>query len=400
MSEFSTIWEVKRLGDLCENLDNKRVPITKKDRVAGDHPYYGATGILGYVNDFIFDETLVLIGEDGAKWGVGEDTAFAASGKYWVNNHAHVIRPFRDKILDKWIIYFLNSSDLSSFTTGLTVPKLNQGMLKSIPIPLPPLPEQKRIVAILDEAFAAIDKAIANTEKNLANARELFESYLNNVFTRKGTGWIEKQVDDVSAVLNGFSFKSTDFAPTNEIKSIKITNVGVGQFVEESNNLLPQIFKDDYSESRVTSGSIVLALTRTIISSGLKVAMVPDSYDGALLNQRVAAIVPNASRVDAMFLYHFFRTEIVSRYVLANVNTLMQPNLSIRDLKRMPIPVPSLKSQEKTVQELDGLYSQSKSLEFSYLQKLTALFELKQSILQKAFSGELTAGTVQRKKSA
>jgi type I restriction enzyme S subunit len=185
------------LGDLCDILDSKRKPVTKRDRVSGEYPYYGATGLLDHVNDYIFDETLVLIGEDGAKWGAGENTAFAVSGKCWINNHAHVIRPHRDKTLDKWIIYYLNANDLSSFITGLTVPKLNQAKLREIPIPIPPLSEQKRIVAILDEAFEGIDAAVANAEKNLANARELFEIYTGSVFSNPGKGWHEKKLKDV-----------------------------------------------------------------------------------------------------------------------------------------------------------------------------------------------------------
>jgi len=92
-------WPLVELGELCEILDRLRVPIKKADREPGDIPYYGATGILDYVKDYIFDEDLVLIGEDGAKWGTGESTAYAISGKSWVNNHAHVLRPDRTKLL-------------------------------------------------------------------------------------------------------------------------------------------------------------------------------------------------------------------------------------------------------------------------------------------------------------
>ena len=116
----------KPLGEICDILDNKRKPITKRDRSTGLYPYYGATGILDFVGDYIFDEKLVLIGEDGAKWNSGEYTGFIADGKYWVNNHAHAIRPHRNIILDDWLVYFCYLTDLTRYTTGLTVPKLNQ----------------------------------------------------------------------------------------------------------------------------------------------------------------------------------------------------------------------------------------------------------------------------------
>ncbi len=143
-------WPMVKLGEVCEILDSKRKPITKSERKAGIYPYYGATGILDYISDFIFNEKLVLIGEDGAKWQSGDRTAFIANGKYWVNNHAHVLRPDRRMIFDEIIVGLINAMDLTPFVTGITVPKLNQEKLKSIQIPLPPLEIQEQIVAEID----------------------------------------------------------------------------------------------------------------------------------------------------------------------------------------------------------------------------------------------------------
>ena len=109
------IEETVSLGEVCEIFDTLRKPITKKFRKQGQYPYYGATGIVDYVDNYIFDETLVLIGEDGAKWDKGDQTAFIVSGKYWVNNHAHVIRPLKDKLNQKFLVYYLNSLDLNPF---------------------------------------------------------------------------------------------------------------------------------------------------------------------------------------------------------------------------------------------------------------------------------------------
>lgn len=380
-------WEIKPLGDIVDVLDSLRKPITKRNRIEGEYPYYGATGILSYVNEYIFSEKLILIGEDGAKWDSGEKTAFIADGKYWVNNHAHVIRPNRKIILDEWIVYFLNFSDLTPFVTGMTVPKLNQEKMRSIRIPLPPLPEQQRIVSILDKAFAAIDKAKANAQQNLNNARELFESYLQSVF--ENGKWETRSIQEITKVINGYAFASEDFKSTNTIKSIKITNVGVKEFVEEVDNYLPEKFKDTLKDVQVREGNIVIALTRTIISAGLKVAVVPASYDGALVNQRVAALVPNEKLVNQYFLYYYLTTSGVAKYVLDHVNTLMQPNLSINDLKNMPVPCPPLKEQNELLIKLDGIGNETKKLEAIYQKKIEDLEELKKSILQKAFSGAL-----------
>jgi type I restriction enzyme S subunit len=130
-----------------------------------------------------------LVSEDGANLLARTyPIAFSISGKTWVINHSHVLR-FEDIDSQRFIEYYLNSISLAPYVSGMAQPKLNQKSLNSIAVPLPPLPEQKRIVAILDEAFAGIDAAVANARQNLANARELFESYLNAVSTRKGEGW-------------------------------------------------------------------------------------------------------------------------------------------------------------------------------------------------------------------
>jgi len=176
-------WQAKPLGEVCDVLDYKRRPITKRDRIPGPYPYYGATGVLGHVAGYIFDEPLVLVGEDGAKWGSGENTAFAVAGKIWVNNHAHVLRPYRDVVLDNWLIFYLNFSDLTPYVSGLTVPKLNQGNLREIPIPFPPLSGQRRIVEILDEAFAETRRLEGLYTRKLESLTALKQSLLHAAFS-------------------------------------------------------------------------------------------------------------------------------------------------------------------------------------------------------------------------
>jgi len=175
-------WEIKTIEEVCDILDNLRKPVTKSNRKTGDFPYYGATGIVDYVSEYLFNERLVLVGEDGAKWNSGDRTAFIADGKFWVNNHAHVLRPLPQVILHEWIEYYFWITDLQEFISGVTVPKLNQAKLRSITIPVPSLDEQKRIVGVLDEKFAAIEKLTKITEQQIVDAKELFESRLNEVF--------------------------------------------------------------------------------------------------------------------------------------------------------------------------------------------------------------------------
>jgi len=143
--------EWKKLGEMAENLDSRRKPITSGLREPGSIPYYGASGIVDYVKDYIFDGDFLLVSEDGANL-LARNTpiAFSISGKTWVNNHAHVLK-FDTYAERKYVEYYLNSIDLIPYISGATQPKLNKKNLESIPIPNPSTEEKERIVAILDK---------------------------------------------------------------------------------------------------------------------------------------------------------------------------------------------------------------------------------------------------------
>lgn len=151
-------WDVRNLGKVAESLDNRRVPITSSERVAGYVPYYGASGIVDYVKGFIFDEDLLCVSEDGANLVARTyPIAFPISGKTWVNNHAHVLR-FKSACTQKFVEVYLNSIKLDDFITGMAQPKLNKAMLDIIPIPYPDVIEQQKIadcLTSLDDLIAA-----------------------------------------------------------------------------------------------------------------------------------------------------------------------------------------------------------------------------------------------------
>jgi type I restriction enzyme S subunit len=306
-----------------------------------------------------------------------------------------VFRPSQS--IDKdWLYYFLSRESFRKegaerMSGAVGHKRVAKEFIEAYPIPLPPVPEQKRIVAILDEAFEGISAAVANAEKNLANARELFDGYLNSVFTQKGEGWVESPLESIAGILNGYAFKSTDFSSNPGAKCIKITNVGVREFVSDSDNFLPAGFTKKYATVTVPEGSIVFALTRTLIAGGLKVAIVPDAYDQALLNQRVASVLPDTTKITTSFLFSYMLTQKVVDYVRERVNTLMQPNLSIKDLRCIPVPLPPISEQNRITDQLSCLREEIQELEAIYRQKLADLAELKQAVLQKAFAGELTA---------
>ncbi|SHE29450.1 type I restriction enzyme, S subunit [Litoreibacter ascidiaceicola] len=173
-------WPIVPLGELAENLDGKRIPLKKADREKrkGNVPYYGASGIIDFVDEFLFEGTHLLVGEDGANLlARSSPIAFTAEGKFWVNNHAHVLRPNGRSEL-RFLQYHLESIDLKPFVTGSAQPKLNQKQLNRIPVRLPPKSLQKKFVAALDQR-----RSIIGTQAGLLSQSEkLFASLQHRAF--------------------------------------------------------------------------------------------------------------------------------------------------------------------------------------------------------------------------
>ncbi len=380
-------WQTKQLGELCDVLDYKRKPITKRDRIAGEYPYYGATGVLGYVEGYIFDEPLVLVGEDGAKWESGENTAFAVKGKIWVNNHAHVLRPHRTKLLDNWLIYSLNHSDLTKFVSGLTVPKLNQGSLRGIPVPLPPLPEQQRIVSILDEAFEGIATAKANAGKNLQNARALFESHVQSVFTRRGKGWVERTFGDIARVKGGkrvpkgykLLTEPTDYP---YLRVTEFTDFGTID-TSDLRYVSPEIHRE-IKNYVIYSTDLYISIAGTIGKTGI----IPEELDGANLTENACRLVFNPG-VSNRFVYYFTVTPDFVEQAGLNTRTAAQPKLALSRLATIKLGIPPIAEQKRLAAEFDALRDETKRLASLYEGKLAALGALKESLLHQAFKGKL-----------
>lgn len=181
---ISSSWEVIPLRNLCENLDSKRIPITSSDRETGDVPYYGASGIVDYVKDYIFDEPLLLISEDGANLlARSTPIAFSISGKTWVNNHAHVLK-FNNIYTQRFVEFYINQVDISQYITGAAQPKLSQANLNKICIPCPNIEVQEKIVReiesvihIVEQNKRLIDRVFALIKNDIL---QLYSSTLND----------------------------------------------------------------------------------------------------------------------------------------------------------------------------------------------------------------------------
>ena len=171
-------WEKHRFDSLCENLDGRRRPITSTDRVAGPYPYYGASGIVDYVEDYIFDEDILLISEDGANLlARSTPIAFSVSGKVWVNNHAHVVR-FKDYSLQKYIENYFELISIEDYVTGSAQPKLNQAKLNGMMIPIPEKERLDRYLCFIEQ----VDKSKVIVQKSLKETQLLFDSLMQEYF--------------------------------------------------------------------------------------------------------------------------------------------------------------------------------------------------------------------------
>jgi type I restriction enzyme S subunit len=369
-------WKTVALGELCEVLDSKRKPITKRDRTEGSYPYYGATGIVDYISDYIFNEKLVLIGEDGAKWDGGQKTAFIADGKYWVNNHAHVIKPIRTLLLDEWLVYYFLFKDLKEFVTGLTVPKLNQGQLKTIPIPLPPLATQQKIVEKLDAIFTDIDKATVATGKNVKNS-ELYFSYFLDELIDSFQSKTVKKIEDVCDLYQGLAInKKTSHLlveksnlPLLRIKDLK--NRTVEQYVAESG--FPK-------NSLVHENEIIYTRTGSL-------GLVFTGRRGVLHNNSFK-VVPKEG-IDNRFLFWWLQSSKFKTKIMSLAIKAAQPDISHKAFKEQEIFIPSLKEQKMFSIKAEMALSISDSLKTTYQNKYKELINLKQAILKQAFNGEL-----------
>jgi len=322
-------WETVFLGDVVDILDNRRKPVKKEDRKKGPYPYYGATGILDHVNDFIFDEKLVLVGEDGAKWSKGEKTAFIIQGKSWVNNHAHVLRAKKNKIIDIFLMNLLNEMDLSYFITGVTVPKLNQQKLREIKIPLPPLEIQEQIVAELE-----------NYKKIVDGAKQVVENY-------KPTFKIdpEWEIVELGNICKNTKENINPKGLTGEVNYIGLENIAknTGELVKNIKSDISKIksiklkFKKKnvlYAKLRPNLNKVYYAEINGICSTDILVL----SFDEHKALPRLYTSIMRE---------HWF-----NKKVLSGIKGAQLPRIGWDHFKKIKVPLPPIKIQEQIVTQI------------------------------------------------
>jgi type I restriction enzyme S subunit len=355
--------------------------VTKSDRISGEIPYYGATGIQDYVADFLFDEKLVLLGEDGAKWAAGDKSAFIVEGKTWVNNHAHVLRPNRNRLKDEWLTYFLVMSDLSDYVTGVTVPKLNQGRMREIPIPLPPIETQARLLRELEQSIALIEELEIASNKKIELSKELFAAFVGEKVST-----VEKEhgvfsMGELFEIARGGSPRPIKSFITTEPDGVNWIKIGdatrSGKYIDSTRE---KIKPSGASRSRrVKSGDLLLSNS---MSFGRPYILKTDGciHDGWV-------VLTAKQDVDSEYAYYV----LGSLYMKSQFANLAQgstvQNLNIDLISRARMPLPPLSVQK----ELVFLFQKAESLssEFDALQSASAsaIAELRQIAFAEVFEG-------------
>ncbi len=365
---MKTNWQTKKIGEVCDILDNLRKPVTARDRKSGDFPYYGATGIQDYVDSFIFNEELVLVGEDGARWNSGDNTAFKISGKTWVNNHAHVIRPYRDILLDQWLIYFLNISDLSDYITGTTVKKLNQEKLRSIPVPLPPIKIQKEIVVKLDKKFTKLREAKRLREEALSDTEKILSQTLREIFEEgKQKGWEEKTLPEISENLDSMRKPITK----SDRKDGKHPYYGASGIVDSVEGYL---FDEELLLISEDGANLIARSTPIAFTA-----------NGKYWVNNHAHVLRFRNKILQRITEYYLNYINVKPYITGSA----QPKLSQANLNKIKIIIPPQIDQQKIVNKLNEVSEKVRTLHELQTSQLADLKHLEKSYLREAFNGEL-----------
>lgn len=270
--------------------------------------------------------------------------------------------------------------------TGATFRELSGSKLSNLEVPVPQISEQNKIVAILDEAITSISKTKANAEQNLKNARELFESYLQNVFANKGEGWKEKTLNEVCHIVNGGT-PDTKVAKYWDGEHLWITPKDMGRlqdiYIYNTSRKITDAGLKNSSAKMLPNNSVILSSRAPIVHLAINIKPLST-------NQGCKGLVPKKD-ISSLFIFYFLKRSVELLNNLGTGTTFKE--LSGSKLSEVIIPMPrTLNEQLAIVQKLDSLSSETKELESIYQQKLIALEELKKSVLKKAFNGELKTG--------
>ena len=381
---------MKPLGEVAEFLDSRRRPITASERVPGPYPYYGANGQQDSVADYIFDEPLVLLAEDGGPFDQPDrGIAYAIKGKTWVNNHAHVLRP-RDHAQLRYLVRVLENYDVTPWITGSTRAKLTKAGAFKIQIPLPPLAEQRRIAGILDAA----DALRAKRREALVQLDSLLQSTFLDMFGDPVTnpmGWEVQRLADVFWLQEGPGVRNWQFKESG-IKLLNVSNIlksGELDLSKTDRHLSTDEVQEKYSHFLVDAGDLVIA------SSGISIdeddllrtrsAFVRGEHLPLCMNTSTVRFKATDGVSDLRFLQQWLQSHEFRRQITREVTGSAQKNFGPTHLKRLRITLPPL----DLLRRFDAIVhsvEQQKTRQRAHLAELDTLFA---SLQSRAFRGDL-----------
>jgi type I restriction enzyme S subunit len=405
---MKAVWEEKNLGDVCHLIGGGTPSKDNADFYTGNIPW--AT-VRDMRSDVITD-TEYKITESAIK---NSSTNIIPSGSVIIatrvglgkvcllNQDTAINQDLRgifpkdeEKLSTRFLFWWLKSVAhlIVAEGTGATVQGVKLPFVKSLQIPLPPRPEQQRIVAILDEAFDAIAAARANAEQNRQNAQALFESYLQSVFSQRGDGWVERKLGDQTLLRmidgdRGTNYpKATDFLDHGPCLFLNTKNVRPNGFEFDSTMFISAEKDAQLRKGKLQRNDVVMTTRGTIGNIGLYSEEVP--FDSVRINSGMLIFRANLTEILPAYLFEILRSGIVKEQINKYTTGAAQPQLPIKTLVNFSIPVPTtLAGQSELVKRIREFEPETQRLESLYQRKIAALDELKQSLLQQAFSGQL-----------
>jgi len=366
-----------RITDIQDDrVDWESVPYCKIE--SADLPKYRLAS-----GDIVFART----GATTGKSFLVDDPPDAVFASYLIR-----LRLLDRKLLPKFVSLFFQTSGywqaIKDGSSGSAQGGFNATKLGALTIPIPPLPEQQRIVGTLDEAFEGIATAKANAEKNLQNARALFESHLQSVFTQRGKGWEQERLGNLCSMGDGnYSSKypkANEFLPDG-VPFLTATNLKDGSIVPDGLRFISSEQNSQLAKGHVRTGDLVVVVRGSKTGNS---SFVPEQYSGSNLNSQLAFLRPK-ERIIHKFLFYSFNSPPIQEKVIREISGAAQPQLPNNKLLGVSVWFPALEHQKTIADSLDSLNDETQRLARLYERKLAALEALKKSLLHQAFAGEL-----------
>lgn len=401
------------LESCVQILDSMRVPVNNTERAARIegknanelYPYYGATGRVGLIDEYIFDDDLVALGEDGVPFlDPTKAKAYSLRGKTWVNNHAHVLKALEGLTTNTYIRHYLNAFDYQGYVNGATRLKLTQANMRRIPIPLASLDEQKQIANKLDELLAQVDSIKTRLDAIPTILKRFRQSVLAAAVSggltedwrgKVAKSWKSYAIGDIAIVLNGKAFPSKEYAD-NGIRLLRPGNLHVtGKVVwtDKNSTFLPEVWAERRPELLLTAGALLMNLTAQSLKDEFlgRVCVLGQSSEPVLLNQRIASFESRLDYDITPYLYVYFKSPLFREFVDTLDSGTLIKHMSTNDVLNHRITLPDSAEQTEIVRRVKHLFTFADQIEQRLTEAQTRINQLTQSILAKAFRGELTA---------